>query len=63
MQLTYLKQSNSGGNIKEGEIKAALDVMGLKKTNHEIRDIIVKWKSQNKMSGDGALSKEQFKEV
>ena len=55
-------QTCQDGNIKEGEVKNALDVMGLKIPNHEVREILNDLKSKNKMSGD-ELTKEQFKEV
>jgi len=57
------EQSCSGGDIKEGEVKAALDVLGYKLPNHEVRDILVGLKQKNKIGGDGVLSKEQFKEL
>ena len=44
-------------------MKAALDVLGYKLPNHEVREILVDLKQRNKIGGDGVLSKEQFKEV
>ena len=58
----YFYQTCQSGNVKEGEVKNALDVMGLKIPNHEVREILNDLKSKNKMSG-GELTKEQFKEV
>ena len=60
--LHYFKQSCSGGTIQEGEVKGALDVMGIKKPNHEVRELLTGLKNQNKISG-GQLTKDQFKEV
>jgi hypothetical protein len=43
-------------------VKNALDVMGLKIPNHEVREILNDLKSNNKMGGN-CLTKEQFREV
>jgi len=56
------QESCQSGNIKEGEVKHALDVMGIKKPNHEVREILNDLKGKNKISG-GQLSKDQFKEL
>lgn len=56
------KSSGSNGNLKEGQVKDALDVMGIKKPNHEVREILNDLKSKNKMK-DGELTKDQFKEL
>ena len=52
-----------GGCIQEGQVKDTLDVMGLKKPNHEVREILLNLKQANKLGSDGVLSKDLFKEV
>jgi len=55
-------ESCTGGTIQKGEVKGALDVMGCKLPNHEVRELLDDLERQNKCSG-GALSKEVFKEI
>ena len=62
--IPFILQINpsGGGDIQEGEVKDALNVMGLQLPNHEVRDLLLDLKKTNKCS-NGVVSKCVFKEV
>ena len=59
-----MKLNPSGGaSIEEGQVKDALDLLGYKLPNHEVRDILLDLKKTNKLGSNGVVSKDLFKEV
>ena len=62
VDIFYFVQSCTGGTIQKGEVKNALDVMGCKLPNHEVRLLLDNLEKQGRISG-GQLTKEIFKEV